>query len=48
MTYKVLVIEDHREIADLVKMHLNDIDCRAKMAFDGPRAWPMPGPTTTT
>ena len=35
MTYKVLVIEDHREIADLVKMHLSDIDCRAKIASDG-------------
>jgi DNA-binding response OmpR family regulator len=35
MTYKVLIIEDHREIADLVKMHLNDIDCRAKIAADG-------------
>jgi DNA-binding response OmpR family regulator len=35
MTYKVLIIEDHREIADLIRMHLNDIDCRAKVAFDG-------------
>lgn len=36
MTYRVLVIEDQREIADLVKLHLSDIDCRAKLAFDGP------------
>ncbi|HUA76890.1 MAG TPA: response regulator transcription factor [Acetobacteraceae bacterium] len=36
MTYKVLVIEDHREIAELVKLHLKDIDCRVKLAFDGP------------
>jgi DNA-binding response OmpR family regulator len=35
MTYKVLVVEDHREIADLIRMHLNDIGCRAKLAFDG-------------
>lgn len=35
MTYKVLVVEDHREIADLVKLHLGDIDCRTKLAFDG-------------
>jgi DNA-binding response OmpR family regulator len=35
MTYKVLIIEDHREIADLVKMHLSDIDCRVKIAADG-------------
>jgi DNA-binding response OmpR family regulator len=35
MTYKVLVVEDHREIADLVRLHLNDIGCKAKLAFDG-------------
>ena len=35
MTYKVLVVEDHREIADLIRMHLSDIGCRAKLAFDG-------------
>ena len=35
MTYKVLVVEDHREIADLVRLHLNDIGCRTKLAFDG-------------
>lgn len=38
MTYKVLVVEDHREIADLVRLHLNDIGCRAKLAFDGAAA----------
>lgn len=36
MTYKVLVVEDQREIADLVRLHLSDIDCRVKLAFDGP------------
>jgi DNA-binding response OmpR family regulator len=35
MTYKVLVVEDQRDLADLVKLHLADIDCRAKLAFDG-------------
>ena len=35
MSYKVLVIEDQREMANLVKLHLNDIDCRTKLAFDG-------------
>jgi DNA-binding response OmpR family regulator len=35
MTYKVLLVEDHREIADLVRLHLADIGCRAKLAFDG-------------
>ncbi len=36
MSYKVLIIEDEREIADLVRQHLNDIDCRSKLVFDGP------------
>src|SRR5271156_1352460 len=35
MTYKVLVVEDQHEIAELVKLHLGDIDCRTKLAFDG-------------
>ena len=35
MSDKVLVIEDDREIAELVKLHLGDIDCRVKLAFDG-------------
>ena len=36
MTYKVLVIEDQRDMANLVKLHLGDIDCQTKLAFDGP------------
>ena len=35
MTHKVLVIEDQHEIAELIKLHLGDIDCRAKLVFDG-------------
>jgi DNA-binding response OmpR family regulator len=35
MSYRVLVIEDQREIANLVKLHLHDIDCQVKLAFDG-------------
>jgi two-component system OmpR family response regulator len=35
MTNKVLVIEDQPEMANLVKLHLSDIDCRVKLAFDG-------------
>ena len=35
MSHKVLVIEDQREIANLVKLHLHDIDCQVKLAFDG-------------
>jgi DNA-binding response OmpR family regulator len=35
MSHKVLVIEDQREIANLVKLHLHDIDCQVKLTFDG-------------
>jgi DNA-binding response OmpR family regulator len=35
MTSKVLVIEDQLELANLVKLHLTDIDCRVKLEFDG-------------
>ena len=35
MTHNVLVIEDQEDIAELVKLHLKDIDCRVKLAFDG-------------
>ena len=33
--HNVLVIEDQEDIAELVKLHLKDIDCRVKLAFDG-------------
>ncbi|MCF8241966.1 MAG: response regulator transcription factor [Melioribacteraceae bacterium] len=32
---KVLIIEDDIEIADLVKIHLRDLDCEVTKAFDG-------------
>lgn len=32
---KVLVIEDDREIADLLQIHLKDLDCDVIKAFDG-------------
>jgi hypothetical protein len=35
MKHRVLVIEDEREIAELMRLHLVDINCRAKLAFDG-------------
>ncbi len=35
MTRKVLIIEDDRDIAALVKMHLTDIDCQCDIANDG-------------
>lgn len=35
MQRSVLVIEDEPEIADLVKLHLKDLNCHVKVAFDG-------------
>lgn len=35
MTHQVLIIEDDPDIARLVQMHLNDIDCRAEIVGNG-------------
>ena len=35
MTRKVLIIEDDRDIAALIKMHLTDIDCQCEIVTDG-------------
>ena len=35
MPRSVLVIEDEPEIANLVKLHLKDLNCHVKTAFDG-------------
>ena len=35
MTRKVLIIEDDRDIAALVQMHLSDIDCHCEIVADG-------------
>lgn len=35
MQRSVLVIEDEPEIANLVKLHLKDLGCQVKLAFDG-------------
>ena len=32
----VLVIEDEKDIANLVRMHLQDLPCNVELAFDGP------------
>ncbi|MDP1623451.1 MAG: response regulator transcription factor [Bacteroidales bacterium] len=32
---QVLVIEDDRDIVDLLKIHLNDLDCQTEVAYDG-------------
>lgn len=37
MTRKVLIIEDDPDIAALVQMHLNDIDCHCEIAAEGPK-----------
>jgi DNA-binding response OmpR family regulator len=35
MTRSVLVIEDQQEIGNLIKLHLKDLPCNVKLAFDG-------------
>jgi len=35
MSHKILIIEDDPDIARLVRMHLQDIDCEADIAVDG-------------
>lgn len=32
---KVLIIEDDREISDLLEIHLKDLDCEVQKSFDG-------------
>ena len=34
-THRALIIEDSREIADLVRLHLRDVGCEADVAADG-------------
>ncbi len=36
MTRSVLVVEDQQDIANLIKLHLKDLPCNVKLAFDGP------------
>ncbi len=36
MPRRILVIEDHRDIANLLQMHLRDLDCEVVLAGDGP------------
>lgn len=35
MSYKVLIVEDNPEIANLVQLHLRDINCDSDIATDG-------------
>ena len=35
MPRKVLVVEDQQELAELVQLHLKDLNCEATLAFDG-------------
>lgn len=36
-THRALIIEDSREIADLLRLHLRDVGCEADVAADGKR-----------
>lgn len=35
MTRRVLIIEDNRDLADLLSLHLKDLDCRVTLTTDG-------------
>ncbi|MFC1748244.1 response regulator [Pseudomonadota bacterium] len=35
MNHKILIVEDNAEIANLVQLHLKDINCQADIAIDG-------------
>ena len=35
MSRRILVVEDNREIGDLVALHLRDLDAEVKVAYDG-------------
>ena len=35
MTYQILVVEDNRDMAELVAMHLRDMDAEVSLAHDG-------------
>jgi len=38
---KVLVIEDDKDITELLKIHLKDLDCTIEMAMEGPEGFDM-------
>ena len=48
MSRKVLVVEDNPDIANLVSLHLKDLDCEVRIATDGVRGWMRRVPDTTT
>jgi DNA-binding response OmpR family regulator len=39
MCYRILIIEDDHDIADLVQLHLRDLHVEADIAHDGTTAW---------
>lgn len=45
MSHRILVIEDDRDIADLVALHLRDLDCEVEVARDGRQGWRSAAPT---
>lgn len=43
---KILVIEDNRDLADLLKLHLKDLSCEVDLAFDGVTGLSLAGETS--
>jgi DNA-binding response OmpR family regulator len=39
MSQKILVIEDNKDLARLLELHLRDLSYRVDLAFDGDRGW---------
>jgi len=38
MNKRILIVEDNKDLASLVQLHLSDINCSADIAFDGAQA----------
>ncbi|CAB1076579.1 Two-component transcriptional response regulator, OmpR family [Olavius algarvensis Delta 1 endosymbiont] len=41
MPHKILVIEDNRDLARLLELHLSDLSYRVDLAFDGVAGWDL-------
>lgn len=39
MTRRVLVVEDNRDLGQLLELHLGDLGCSVTLAHDGPSGW---------
>ena len=47
-SYRVLVIEDEREIAELIALHLHELPAEVKTVLGGYEGLARPGPSATT